>query len=39
LREWAAFRRTLATARDADPFASATILDRLAADRLRRIAV
>ncbi len=39
LREWAAFRRTLGAASDADPFASATILDRPAADRLRRIAL
>jgi len=37
LREWEAFRRTLAAASDAEPFASATILDRAAADRLRRV--
>jgi predicted kinase len=37
LREWGAFRRSLSTARDADPFASATILDRAAADRLRLV--
>jgi predicted kinase len=35
LREWDAFRRALATAAAADPFASVTILDRAGADRLR----
>jgi predicted kinase len=37
LREWVAFRRTLGATSDADPFASATILDRTAANRLRRV--
>jgi predicted kinase len=37
LREWAAFRRALSTARDPAPFASVTIVDRAAADRLRRV--
>jgi predicted kinase len=39
LREWEAFRRALAEHAAADPFASVTILDRFAADRLRRVAV
>jgi predicted kinase len=39
LREWAAFRRTLADAGDPAPFASVTVVERAAADRLRRIAV
>ena len=39
LVEWAAYRRTLASAADPAPFASVTILDRAAADRLRRIAI
>jgi uncharacterized protein DUF4031/AAA domain-containing protein len=38
LREWEAFRRALADHAAADPFASATILDRVAAARLRRVA-
>lgn len=37
--EWQAFRRTLAATPDPRPFASITILDRAAADRLRRIAL
>jgi predicted kinase len=39
LREWEAFRRALSTAGDADPFGSVTILDRAAADRLRRVRI
>jgi predicted kinase len=39
LREWDAFRRTLATSRDPEPFASVAIVDREAADRLRRVAL
>jgi len=39
LREWEAFRRAFANHPAADPFASVTILDRLAADRLRRVAI
>jgi predicted kinase len=39
LREWAAFRRALATTDDAAPFASITVVDRDAAYRLRRIAM
>jgi predicted kinase len=39
LREWGAFRRSLSTARNADPFASATILNRAAADRLRGLSL
>jgi predicted kinase len=37
LREWGAFRRALSTATDAAPFDSITIVDRRAADRLRRV--
>lgn len=37
LREWDAFRRTLAAAPDPAPFDSVTVLDRQAADRLRRL--
>jgi predicted kinase len=37
LREWQAFRRALVAASDPAPFASITVLDREAADRLRRI--
>jgi predicted kinase len=37
LREWDAYRRTLAAATTAAPFDSITVLDREAADRLRRI--
>ncbi|HTE60241.1 MAG TPA: AAA family ATPase, partial [Solirubrobacteraceae bacterium] len=37
LREWEALRRALADGAAADPFDSVTILDREAADRLRRI--
>jgi predicted kinase len=37
LREWEAFRRALAAAANAAPFDSITVLDRAAADRLRRI--
>jgi predicted kinase len=37
LREWQAFRRTLSTASDPAPFSSIAILDRPAADRLRRV--
>ena len=39
LREWDAFRRVLGAAGDPDPFASVTILDRPAADRLRRLSL
>jgi predicted kinase len=39
IREWDAFRRTLARATDPGPFDSITILDRAAADRLRRISL
>jgi uncharacterized protein DUF4031 len=39
LRGWEAFRRALAERAAADPFASVTILDRTAADRLRRVAI
>jgi predicted kinase len=39
IREWEAYRRTLATASDPTPFASVTIVDRGAADRLRRVLV
>jgi predicted kinase len=38
LREWSAFRRTLGATGHADPFTSATVLDRMAANHLRRIA-
>jgi predicted kinase len=37
LREWDAFRRALSGGRDPDPFASVTVLDRMAAHRLRRV--
>ena len=37
LREWEAYRRTLAADADPRPFASVTILTRAAADRVRRI--
>jgi predicted kinase len=37
LREWEAYRRTLTTSPEPEPFASITIADRDAADRLRRI--
>jgi predicted kinase len=37
IREWEAFRRTLAATSDPAPFASITVLDRAAADRLRRL--
>jgi predicted kinase len=37
LREWDAFRRTLTATSDPDPFVSATVLDRTAANRLRRL--
>jgi predicted kinase len=37
IREWEAYRRALASAADPEPFASITILDRDAADRVRRI--
>ena len=37
IREWSAFRRDLSEATDPAPFDSITILDRPAADRLRRI--
>jgi predicted kinase len=37
LREWDAFRRALGAASDPEPFASATILDRAAAERVRRL--
>jgi predicted kinase len=39
IREWEAFRRDLAAAGDPSPFDSITILDRAAADRVRRIAL
>ena len=39
LHEWAAYRRTLRSAADPAPFASVTVLDRPAADRLRRVAI
>jgi hypothetical protein len=39
LREWESFRRALAEHAVADPFASVTILDRLAVNRLRRLAI
>ena len=39
LREWDAYRRELSTATDPAPFASVTIADREAANRLRRIAL
>jgi predicted kinase len=39
VREWESFRRALADHAAADPFDSVTILDRTAADRLRRVAV
>ena len=39
LGEWAAYRRALDAARDPAPFASVTILDRGAADRVRRLAI
>jgi predicted kinase len=39
IREWEAYRRELSTAGDPAPFASITILDRAAADRLRRISL
>jgi predicted kinase len=39
IREWEAYRRHLADASDPAPFASITILDRAAADRVRRITV
>jgi|SRR5215211_4271142 len=39
LREWKAFRTTLETASDPSPFASIAVLDRAAADRLRRITI
>jgi len=39
IREWEAYRRDLSTATDPAPFASITIADREAADRLRRIAL
>jgi predicted kinase len=39
IREWEAFRRDLAAADDPAPFDSITILDREAADRVRRIAL
>ena len=40
LHEWAAYRRSLeATAPTPLPFASVTVLDRPAADRLRRVAI
>jgi predicted kinase len=37
IREWEAFRRNLAAADDPAPFESIAILDRVAADRVRRI--
>jgi predicted kinase len=37
LREWEAFRRALSGGREPDPFASVTVLDRAAADRVRRL--
>jgi len=39
LREWGAVRRALGETGDPEPFASVTVLDRAAADRLRRLAV
>src|SRR5829696_3425298 len=39
LHEWEAFRRTLTTLPDPEPFASIAVIDRDAADRLRRISV
>ena len=39
LREWAAWRRRLAAAGDPAPFDSALVLDRAAADHVRRIAL
>jgi predicted kinase len=39
LREWQAFRATLETASDPSPFDSVAVLDRAAADRLRRILI
>jgi predicted kinase len=39
LREWEAFRRTLDAGREPDPFASVTVLDRAAANRVRRFGV
>jgi hypothetical protein len=39
LREWDAFRLALAERAAADPFDSATILDRVAVNRLRRLAI
>jgi hypothetical protein len=39
LRGWEAFRRALAERAAADPFASVTILDRVAVNRLRRVAI
>jgi len=38
LREWDSFRRTLSVLSDPAPFASIVVLDRAAADRLRRVA-
>ena len=37
IREWEAFRAKLSAAHDAAPFDSITIVDREAADRLRRV--
>ena len=37
LREWAAYRRALSDGGDPAPFASVTVVDRDAADRLRRV--
>jgi predicted kinase len=39
LREWEAFRRTLNAWSGAEPFDSVTVLDRAAADRVRRFGV
>jgi predicted kinase len=39
LREWSALRRRLPDADDPAPFASITVLDRAAADRLRRLSL
>ena len=39
LGEWAAYRRVLGELTDPAPFASITILDRAAADRVRRIVI
>ncbi|HYZ88086.1 MAG TPA: AAA family ATPase, partial [Myxococcales bacterium] len=39
LREWQAFRTALETAPEPSPFDSIAVLDRAAADRLRRITV